>query len=520
MHPSERGTDSAGDGAVRGTVSRVAGRLKSPVRGDVVAGISVALVLIPQSLAYAELAGVPPVYGLYCAMAAPLFAALMGSSPYLQTGPVAITSLLTLGAVAPLAATGTARFAALAALLALVVGIARVLVGLLRAGVVAHLMSQPVIVWFTVAAAALIVASQVPTLLGAPAAAGNPLAAAGSALMRPGDWDPASIAVGLGTIALVLLGRRIRRSFPWVLAAVIAGLLLNRFGVISVSEVGPIPGGVPAPGLDLPWRDLPALIVPGLAIAFVGFAEAASVARRYAAQERQRWNPDREFVGQGLANLGAGLFGGMPAGGSFSRSALNKLSGARTRWSGAITGLAVLVALPFVGVLAELPKAVLGGLVVAAVVSLLDIRPLWECWRCSLPQFAVGLVTGASTLALAPRVELGVLIGVGAALAVHVWRELHCTVTVEERDTGLVLRPQGVLYFASAPLLEERLTSVLAAHPDTTHVTLELDQVGRIDFTGALAIRDLIDDLQLAGTQVTITGTPPHARRILDRVLT
>jgi MFS superfamily sulfate permease-like transporter len=152
---------SAGENAARGTASGM-GRLKPPVRGDVVAGISVALVLIPQSLAYAELAGVAPVYGLYCAMAAPLFAALVGSSPYLQTGPVAITSLLTLGAVAPLAATGSVEFAALAALLALIVGVVRLLVGLLRAGVVAHLMSQPVVAWFTVAAAALIVASQVP----------------------------------------------------------------------------------------------------------------------------------------------------------------------------------------------------------------------------------------------------------------------------------------------------------------------------------------------------------------------
>lgn len=491
----------------------------APTRGDLLAGVSVALVLVPQSLAYAELAGVPPIHGVYAAALAPILGSLVGSSPYLQTGPVAMTSLLTFGALVSLAPSGTAEFASYAALLALVVGVTRLLVGLLRAGTIAYLMSQPVVSSFTVAGALLIISSQVPTLLGVEATSQNPVMAAGQALTDPGQWDLAAVAIGAGTVGAVLLGRRVHPLLPTVLVLSAAGVFLARLGIVDVAEVGDIPAGLPPFDVGLPWGSLPDLLVPGVVIALVGFAEAAAVSRRYAAQDRKRWSPDREFVGQGLANLGAGLFSGYPAGGSFSRSALNRMSGARTRWSGLVTGLVVLAALPAVSVLSQLPQAMLAAFVIAAVLGLLEVRPFVELWRFSRPQFVVALVTFVATIALAPRVERGVLVGVGVALGVHLWRELRVHVETWVREDTLHVRPSGVLYFASAPAVEAQVLALLVDNPAADRIVVHLDRLGRVDFSGVLVLRTLREEAGDANVEVAFTDVPRHARPLLQRAL-
>lgn len=494
-------------------------RVTRPGRGDLIAGITVALVLVPQSLAYATLAGLPPVHGLYAAAAAPLAAAMIGSSPYLQTGPTALISLLTLSAVGPLATTGTGDFAAHAALLSLVVGAVRLLIGLLRWGALAFLMSQPVVSAFTTAAATLIVASQVPDLLGTSADDDNPFVGAARAVVEPGGWQLVALAVGLGTIALVAAGRRLHPLFPGVLVATAAGLVLTSTGAVSVPEVGSIPSGLPTLSLDLPWSSLPNLLLPGVVIALVGFAEPAAIARRYASADRTPWHPDREFIGQGVGSLACGLFGGYAAGGSFSRTALNRLSGARTRWSGAVTGATVLCLLPFGGVLSQLPTAVLAGLVIIAAISLIELAPFTESWRISRPQFAVAAVTVVVTLAAAPRVEWGIVAGVGLSLAVHLWREMRLELTASLHDTELHAWLTGVLYFGSAPSLETRLRALLTDHPDAQRLVLHLDGVGRLDMTGMFVLRGVMDDGQASGVEVVFRGIPPQARERAVRVL-
>ncbi|MPZ63596.1 MAG: STAS domain-containing protein [Propionibacteriales bacterium] len=491
----------------------------APTRGDLIAGVSVALVLIPQSLAYAKLAGLEPIHGLYAAAAAPIAAAAIGSSPYLQTGPVALTSLLTLGALSPLATEGSADFAAHAMLLALLVGAARLALGLLRLGAVAYLMSVPVVTGFTVAAALLITASQVPSFVGLDADEANPVVAAARALAAPGQWSLAAIAVGLVTIGVVVGGRRISAVFPWILLATLAGLLASEFGVVDAPRVGSIPSGLPSLALDLPWSSFADLIVPAMVIAVVGFAEPASIARKYAAEDRMRWDPDREFVGQGLANLAAGAVGGYPAGGSFSRSALSRISGARTRWSGAISGIVVLAVLPAADVLSALPLAVLAGLVILAAVSLVDITPFLDYWDHSRPQFLVAVPTFVVTLAAAPRVERGLLVGVGLALAVHLWREMRLDVEFWRDGSTLHIRPHGVLYFVSAPILETRLTALLAEHPDITAISLDLQRLGRLDLTGLYALRDLVIQARAAGITVGLDDVPAHAAERVRAVL-
>lgn len=491
-----------------------------PSRGDLVAGVSVALVLVPQSLAYAELAGLPAVHGLYAAAAAPIAASVVGSSPYLQTGPVALTSLLTIGALAPLAGTGTAEFAALAALLALLVGVARTALGLLRWGALSYLMSVPVVTGFTVAAAVLIIASQLPALVGAEGGrGGNPLTRAADVVTAPGTWSLAALGIGLATILVLLVGRRISTVFPWVLAVTVAALLVSTFEVLQAPVVGRLPSGLPPLSLALPWSAVPDLAVPALVIAVVGFAEPASIARRYAAADRHRWDPDREFVGQGLANLGAAVAGGYPAGGSFSRSALNRASGAKTRWSGAFTGLAVLAFLPFANVLSDLPTAVLAAVVIVAVISLIDLGTFLEYWRQSRPQFLVAAPTLVATLLFAPRVERGLLLGVGLALAVHLWREARLDVDTWRTDGRLYVLPHGVLYFGSAPTLDNEIRRLLAANPDAESIEIDLHRLGRVDLTGVYALRDAVAHARAAGIRITFTRIPAHAADRIRAVL-
>lgn len=493
--------------------------LARPTRGDLIAGISVALVLVPQSLAYAELAGLPAVHGLYAAAAAPVAAALIGSSPYLQTGPVALTSLLTLGALAPLSPTGTAEFAGLAALLALLVGVARVALGLLRWGALSYLMSEPVVTGFTVAAAVLIIATQLPPLVSVKADDDSPLVAAGEALSSPGSWSLAAIGIGVLTVVIIIVGRKLITVFPWVLLVTVVALVASRQDLIRVPLVGEIPSGFPTPGLDLPWSSMPSLIVPALVIAVVGFAEPASIARRYATAERQPWDPDREFIGQGLANLGAAVVGGYPAGGSFSRSALNRDSGAQTRWSGAVTGLAVVVFLPFADILSDLPVAVLAGLVMVAAISLVDVSAFREYWQHSRPQFMVAVPTFVATLALAPHVERGLLIGIALALAVHLWRETRMDVDAWRVDQTLYVLPHGVLYFGSAPAFGTEITRLLAENPDVEAMEVDLHRLGRVDLTGIYVLRDAVEYAREADTAITFTRIPLHAADRIRAVL-
>ncbi len=485
---------------------------------DVVAGVSVALILIPQALAYAEIAGMPEVHGLYAAALPPLVAAFFASSPYLQTGPVAMTALLTFGALSTLAVPGSAEYVKLAALLALVVGCVRVGIGLFRAGVVAFLMSLPVLRGFTAGAAILIAASQFPSAVGAAPPGGGLLERAWWTLRHVGDWEPHAVVLAMATVALLLVGRRIHPAFPAVPLAVVAGLVWSIGPGFDGPLVGTITEGLPPLSLALPWGNVGDLLLPGLVIALVGFAEPAAIARTYATLDRAVWSADREFVSQGAANLAAGISAGFPVGGSFSRSAVTRLTGGRSRWSGAITGALVLVFLPFAGVLADLPRAVLGAVVIAAVLPLFDPRPLVDVVRASRPQGTVALATFAATLALAPRIERAVLIGVGMAVFVHLWRELRLRVQTEIEDGTLTLRPGGVLFFGSAASLDDTLGNAIAGDPSVDHVIIDLGNLGRIDYTGAHALRDLAAEATRAGLTVEVVAMPEHTRRILGAV--
>ena len=489
---------------------------RRPALGDLLAGLSVAMVLIPQSLAYAKLAGMPPEHGLYAAGLPLLIAAPLASSPYLQTGPVALTAVLTFGALAAMAEPGSERYVELALLLAVIVGLVRLAIGLTRAGVIAYLLSRPMLMGFVPGAAVFITASQLPTALGAVEPGGDGvLGQAAWTLGHPGAWSAAALILAVVVAAAMLGGRRLHPLLPGVLLAVIGATAWSALSGYSGPQVGEIDVGVPPISAGLPWADALTLLIPGAIIAVVGFAEPASIARNFAAQDRLPWDSDREFVSQGAANVASGLAGGFPIGGSFSRSALNRLAGARSQWSGAVTGIAVLALLPLIFLLAELPSAVLAAIVITAVVPLIRVAPVAEVWRHSRPAALTAAGTFVATLAFAPRIERGVLVGVGLSVAVHLWRELRVEADSWLEDGTLHVRPRGVLWFGAAEILEDIVLTELARHREAHALRLHLDGVGRLDITAALTLRSAIEEARRAGMDVELRRRPaagPAAR--------
>lgn len=489
-----------------------------PSWGDLIAAVSVATILIPQAMAYAELAGLPPQVGLFAAALAPLAAAWVVSSPWLQTGPVALTALLTFGALATRAEPGTTEYIRLAALLAIIVGVARVAFGVARLGPLAYLMSEPVLLGFTSGAALLIAASQVPTALGVIPPEGGALWRAAWTLVHPGDWEPAALAFTAMTIGLMSL-RRVKPMFPGVLVAAIAGLAISHAFAYGGPVVGTVSGGLPDISLDLPWEQTPGLLLAGVVIALVGFAEAASIARLYAAAERRRWSPNQEFVSQGVANLASGLAGAFPVGASFSRSAMSWQAGARSRWCGAFTGALVLAFLPFAGIVELLPRAILGAIVIGAVVGLFRPVAVYRMAADSPPQALVAAATFAATIAFSPHVERAVVIGVGLAIVVHLWREVQIQVDHIVEGPVVTIEPKGVFWFGVAHHIEQMVVNLLTRHPDMTSVVLDLRGVGRVDYTAAAVLRRLVDTADDNDVVMEIRNIPPQAARILTAQL-
>ncbi len=250
--------------------------------------------------------------------------------------------------------------------------------------------------------------------------------------------------------------------------------------------VGDLQGRLPPISLNLPWSSLGHLIIPALVIAVVGFSEPAAIARHYATLERRKWNPNRELISQGVANLAVGIGGGFPAGGSFSRSALVRDAGARTRLAGGITGLVVLAFLPLMFLLSALPYAVLGATIIVGVREFITIRPFVEYRRYSRLQFAIAVVTFLLTITFAPNVERAVVVAIALAIGAHLWRELRLSIPAWISDGTLHLAPEGVLYFASAPGLENAFSSLLLESRQASRLVVHLGGLGRVDLTGAV----------------------------------
>ncbi len=496
------------------------------LRADIVAGVTVALVLIPQSMAYAQLAGLPPYVGLYAALWPPIIAALFGSSHQLSTGPVAIVSLMTATALEPLASMGSEGFLAYAVLLAILIGLFQLGLGLLRMGVLVDLLSHPVVLGFTNAAALIIASSQLDKIFGVTITNGaqhyetiwNTLIAALT------QTHTLTLLMALSAFAIMFGLMKYAPKTPSVLIVVAITTALSAFTGFAATGgevIGTIPAGLP--DFSFPTGDLEVisqLISSAVVIALVGFMEAISIAKAMATSTRQRLDADQELIGQGLSNIASGLFSGYPVSGSFSRSAVNINAGAITSLSSIITGLTVAAALLWLTpYLYHLPQATLAVIIVMAVIRLIKISPFFHIWKVQRHDGIVALVTFVLTLLLAPHLDYGILAGVGLSLILFLYRTMRPRFSELSRyDDGTlrdveiydlptsdqisIIRFDGALYFANAGFFESQVLAVEAANPNLRFIIIDGGGITQIDATGEEILHHLIKRLHDAGIEV------------------
>lgn len=502
------------------------------MRGEASASLTVAVVMIPQSVAYAALAGMPLVTGLYATFLPMLVAVLFGSSTRLSVGPSALTSVLVGTALIGLAEPGSAQWVALAAWLALLSGLLQVALGAGGASWVLNLVSSPVLTGFSQAAALLIIASQLPALLGLQ----GPL----ESLWQSPRFDLAATGYGLVSLVLFVVARRVAPRLPVVLMVVAAAALLSQWtGYSAVGAViGALPVGLPAPYWPgwPGWDTMATLVVPAMVITLVSSLEMASSAKIEAQHDGRRWDASRDLVGQGLGKLVSGLSGAFPTSTSFSRSAITLYSGARTGWATVSAALVVLLVLLFLTpALAHVPRAVLAAVVVAAVANLVRPRALPGLWQINRVEAGIALATFAVTLLTAPRIYWGVLTGVLLGLAHFLYLRLHPRIievglhpdgslrdrhlwTLPPLAPGLyALRMDDELDFASATALERAITEHLAASAHVKHVCLFAHPINRIDVTGVETFMQLRLRLAERGITLHISGIKLPVERVLRR---
>lgn len=496
------------------------------LRGELAAGLTVALIIVPQAVAYAGLAGMPLQTGIYAALLPALVAALWGASPRLSVGPTALSSLLVAASLSGLAAPGSAAWVGLAAWLALLSGAMQVALGVGRFGWILNLVSAPVLMGFTQAATLLIIASQLPPLLGWQVGLWQGLSQGGAGL-----WpDPLVAAFGLGSWALLALGRRFWPRLPMVMLVVLGAGLLSHwsgFALRAADVVGPLPQGLPAftwPG-GLTAEQLGSLLLPAMVITLVSFLETAASAKVENQRERRPWNDNQDLLAQGLAKLAAGATGSYPTSASFSRSAINLYAGARTGWATLFTTATVgLVLLWFMPWLAPLPTAVLAAVVVAALVGLVRPGGFVRLWRVSRVEALTAGLTFGVTLLTAPRIHWGVLAGVLAGLVHFLHHRLHPRIievglhpdgSLRDRHLWhlpplapglLALRMDAELDFAAASTLERTLMDRLTADPGLRHAALFAQPINRIDATGVEVFGQLRRVLAERGVVLHLSG--------------
>lgn len=644
------------------------------IRADLLAGLTVALVLVPQSMAYAQLAGMPAQYGLYAAFLPVLMGALWGSSRQLSTGPVAVVALLTASALAPLATPGSEHFIALAILLACMVGAIQIALGLLRMGAIVNLLSHPVILGFTNAAAIIIGLSQLGKLLGVQMPRSDSfLVDIGGVLGQIGHTHLPTLAMGLSALGLMILLRRFLPRLPNVLIAVSLATLLSwqigferhlavdlvavqdpaaqtlvrehlqlrervvelqaevdrqrdaarslakgesrerramaeytlevaaaqreeaerehlaqlnalrglrwvvargadgaprlhpagsapaaaqtdgqvdpagwrihkiDVGGLQLSGGGEVIGAIPPglPGLALPalnWTDISSLLSIALVISLVAFMEAISIAKAMAAKTRARIDPNRELIGQGLANLASSVSQAFPVSGSFSRSAVNINAGALSGLSSVFTGLLVLATLLFLTpLLYHMPQAVLAAVIMLAVIGLLNFRALVHTWQTHRHDGVAAGATFVATLAFAPHLDRGILFGAVIAIALFLRRRMRPRAEIVGQHPDGVLagmdahglppistkfvpvRFDGELTFFNVAHFEDMILEALARFPQARAILLIGSSINEIDASGEEKLRELAHRLQETGVNLYVSGLKKQVMEVLER---
>ncbi|WP_375761410.1 SulP family inorganic anion transporter [Corallococcus exercitus] len=513
---------------------------RTRLKKDLMGALTVTALHIPEGMAYAQLAGLPPQAALYSTPAALALYALFGSSRQLIIAVSASVSVLSAATVGALAQQGTPRFMALTAALALMAGAVAVLAGVLKLGRVAQFFSTSVLSGFVFGLALIIAIKQVPKLLGIEGAKGGFFERLGFILSHLGQTHPLTLAVGAASIAALLLLGRVSRRIPAALAVLVLGIAVSsllHLDAKGVAIVGHIPAGLVPPQLpDVGLKDLLQLLPGACGIALVAFAEAIGPARMFAAKHGYEVDPNRELVGLGAANLGGGLFRGFSMGCSLSKSAANDQAGSTTQVSSLVTaGLTLLVALFLTGLFRALPEATLGAIVVVAILGMMDVKALVRLARLRRGDFLGAAVALVAVLAF--DVLPGLLIAVGVSLFLTVYRAsqprlselgrvpgtLDLVATHREASAitlpGLhVIRPDEGLFFANATSLrDEVLARVRDAKVPVREVLLDLELTEDLDVPGADMLAGLHEDLSRRGITLALARVHAPTHRLLER---
>ena len=498
------------------------------LQADLIAGITVALVLVPQSMAYAQLAGLPPYYGLYASFLPGIIAALFGSSRQLATGPVAVVSLMTASALGPLAGGSPELYVAYAIMLAMMVGIFQIALGLLHLGVLVNFLSHPVVIGFTNAAAIIIGTSQLGKLFGVTVETADHtyVTVFNTVVEAFQNTHMETMLMAILSLGIMVAMKRFVPKAPNVLTAVIITTLISwqiGFEHMGGKVVGSIPAGLPA--LSMPTFDLHTmvqLISVTVAIAIIGFMEAISIAKAMAARTRQRLDANQELVGQGLGNIVSSFSHGYAVSGSFSRSAVNIDAGAKTGFSAVVTGLVVGITLLFLTpLLYHLPQATLAAVIIMAVINLVKIDPIKYAWKVQRHDGVVAIITFALTLVWAPHLDKGIMAGVMLSLMLFLYRSMKPRVAALSRapdgtlrDAEInkletcrniaVIRFDGSLYFANTGYFEDKVLERVALKPDLKFVIIDAEGINEIDATGEEMLHHLWEQLKEAGVDLLV----------------
>ncbi len=522
-------------------VDWVRGYQRADLGPDVIAGLTTAVMLVPQAMGYALLAGLPPIVGLYASVAPLLLYAGLGTSRQLAVGPVAMDSILVAGAVGAIATVGVEQYVLIAAALGMMVGVVQAGLGFLRAGFLVNFLSRPVVAGFTAAAALIIAASQLGHLLGVEVPRTHHVhRVVWEALRSFPDWSWPTLALGAGSVIALVVSKKRWPRLPAALAVVVvATLVVWSLGLSGrgVAIVGDVPAGLP--GFRIPKVDraiLVELIPAALTIALVSFMEAISVGRTFAQQFRYDIDPNRELVALGFANLAGGVTGGYPIAGGFSRTAVNVRAGARTQLAALVTCAVVIMTLLFLTqAFFYLPKAALSAIIVAAVAGLIDIQGAREVYHVKRADFYLLVLTFFATLSLG--IQWGILVGVGASVLLFLVRTTrpHFAVLgrVPESQTylnvarhphaetleGIILvRIDAQFYFGNVSFLKETVRRLVdESEAPVRYFVLEAAGVNDLDSAAAATLSELDEELAARNIKLVLTRIKGPVRDVLHR---
>jgi sulfate permease, SulP family len=510
------------------------------LRGDIAAGIAVTALVVPKNLGYAGIAGVPLQNGLYAAAAGAIIYALFCTSRHISTGPSSSLAAVAGGAVA-VAGLGGDQAAQLVAAIALATGLLFLLLAVLRMGWIAQFLSRAVVTGFLAGAAVDVVIGELPKLTGTSAEGDNAWRELASWARSLDDVQSTTLLVGVCALAVILGLRRVAPAVPGALVLVAGGMLASALfdlGEHGVALVGEVPSGLPAPELPdlaLVGDHAATVAIAAVALLLIGFSQTAGDARAFAARHRYRIDVNQESVGQGMANVGAGVFQGMPVSTSLSASSLNESAGARTPVASLVTGgLVVATLIVLAPLFSDLPKAVLGAVIIDAVVfGMIDVRELRRLYRVT--RFDFWVASAAIIGVLSVGVLAGVVIGVALSLTWLVYVSTRPPMPLLGREAGTdvfrdlagnpddetfpgiaILRFDGALFFATAESLEDRVRGLAeGAHPDRALV-LDLEGVNFVDSQGSAKLTEIHELTQADGVELRLAGVKPQVRAVLD----